>query len=43
MSDAAKNISNYLGTEHHEFTFDSKDALDLVPRLATIYCEPCRL
>lgn len=39
-SDAAKNISNYLGTEHHEFTFDSKDALDLVPRLATIYCEP---
>jgi asparagine synthase (glutamine-hydrolysing) len=36
----AKQVSEYLGTEHTEFYAGAKEALDVVPQLASMYCEP---
>ena len=36
----AKEVARYLGTEHTEFYVTSKDALDLVPHLPSLYDEP---
>ncbi len=37
--DAAK-VARHLGTEHHEFYLSSAAALEMIPRLPEIYCEP---
>jgi len=36
----AKEVARHLGTEHTEFYVTSKDALDLVPHLPSLYDEP---
>ncbi len=36
----AKNVAEYLGTEHHEHICTYKDALDIVAQLPHIYDEP---
>ena len=36
----AQAIANYLGTSHNEFYVSSKDALDVIPKLPSIYSEP---
>ena len=36
----AKEISNYLGTEHHEYYCIQQDALDIIPKLVEIFDEP---
>ena len=36
----AKQVAKYLGTEHHEYYCTQKDALEIIPKLATIYDEP---
>ena len=36
----AKNVANYLGTDHHELTCTYRDALEIIPRWAQIYDEP---
>jgi asparagine synthase (glutamine-hydrolysing) len=36
----AKQISDYLGTRHHEYYLSSKDMLDVVPKMQYIYDEP---
>jgi asparagine synthase (glutamine-hydrolysing) len=36
----AKEVANYLGTKHHEFTVSYRDALDLIPELPKMYDEP---
>ncbi|MDA8709803.1 asparagine synthase (glutamine-hydrolyzing) [Gammaproteobacteria bacterium] len=36
----AKRVAKHLGTDHHEFYLTEKDALDVIPRLQKIYCEP---
>ena len=36
----AKGVAYHLGTEHHELYLSESDALDVVPKLATIYDEP---
>jgi len=36
----AKQVAQYLGTEHHEYYCTQKDALEIIPKLATIYDEP---
>ena len=36
----AQLISKYLKTDHNEFYLDSKVALDVIPNLSDIYCEP---
>lgn len=36
----AKQISEYLGTDHHEHYCTTKEALDIFPTLADIYDEP---
>lgn len=33
-------VSKYLGTEHTEIYIQSHDALDVIPKLPTVYCEP---
>jgi asparagine synthase (glutamine-hydrolysing) len=37
---AAKKVADHLGTQHHEFFLTEKDALDVIPDLQQIYCEP---
>ncbi|RIA55377.1 asparagine synthase (glutamine-hydrolyzing) [Dichotomicrobium thermohalophilum] len=36
----AREIAAHLGTEHHEHYMSPKEALDIIPRLPTIYDEP---
>ena len=36
----AKQIAEHLGTEHYELYLDPKKALDIVPKMATMYDEP---
>ncbi len=39
-SKKAKNISEYLGTEHYEFFIDDKDIFNFIENLGDIYSEP---
>ncbi|HIP51461.1 MAG TPA: hypothetical protein EYG94_05155 [Campylobacterales bacterium] len=36
----AKAIAAHLGTNHHEHYFTAKDALELIPKMCTVYDEP---
>lgn len=36
----AKQVAAYLGTDHNELYVTEKDALDVVPKLSTLYDEP---
>jgi asparagine synthase (glutamine-hydrolysing) len=36
----AKAVAKYLGTEHQEFYVTSESALDVIPKLPTLYDEP---
>ncbi len=36
----ARQVARHLGTEHHELYLSPQDALDVVPRLPTLYDEP---
>ena len=36
----AKEVARWLGTEHHELYTSSRDALDVIPRLPSLYDEP---
>ncbi len=39
-SEYARQVSNHLGTEHHEFTVTENDALNLVEQMMDAYDEP---
>ena len=39
-SNAAREVANHLKTDHHEFQFTAKDALEVIPKLNQVYCEP---
>lgn len=39
-ADHAKAVARHLGTEHTELYVSGQQALDIVPRLPTLYCEP---
>ena len=36
----AKAVAKHIGTEHTELYIDPKDALSVIPKLSSIYCEP---
>jgi asparagine synthase (glutamine-hydrolysing) len=36
----AKKVAEHLSTNHHEYEFTPSDALDIIPKLGSIYCEP---
>ena len=36
----AKNVAEFLGTNHHEHYFSANDALEVIPKLADIWDEP---
>lgn len=36
----AKQVAAHLGTDHHEFIVSPNAALDVIPKLPTMYCEP---
>jgi asparagine synthase (glutamine-hydrolysing) len=36
----AKAVAKHLGTEHYELYVSPQQALDVIPRLPTLYCEP---
>lgn len=36
----AKEVATYIGTEHTELYITPKDALSVIPKLSSIYCEP---
>lgn len=36
----AKRVANHLGTEHYEMYVSPKQAMDVIPKLPSIYCEP---
>ena len=36
----ARAIADYLGTDHHEIILSSREALDIIPILSEMYCEP---
>ncbi len=36
----SKKIAEYLNTDHHEHYLTSKEALNLIPKMQNIYCEP---
>ena len=38
--DHAKNISNYLGTDHHQYILRKSDILNIIPNLNDVYSEP---
>lgn len=39
-AEAAKAVAQHLGTVHTELYVTSRDALDVVPRLPSMFCEP---
>lgn len=39
-ADHARAIAAHLGTEHHELQVSGQDALDVIPNLSRMYCEP---
>ncbi|AZO25015.1 asparagine synthase (glutamine-hydrolyzing) [Mesorhizobium sp. M1E.F.Ca.ET.045.02.1.1] len=39
-ADHARQVARHLGTDHAELYLSEQDALDVVPQLPSIYCEP---